>query len=108
MRRETSTSTFTRPTENEMRKAHARTIFQKRVSLSASGRVSLPADVLRAVGAAKGTEFLLVVDGRRIILAPLAALGRALMDDVEGFERPAAPSFAEGWSNEEDAVWGQV
>lgn len=77
----------------------------KTVKVSAKGQITLPAEAMRALKARKGTEFILVQEGERIILVKAADVGRKVADDTAGFSALGASSFAKVWDNEEDEVW---
>lgn len=81
----------------------------KTVKVSSKGQVTLPAEALRALNVRKGTEFLLVQDGPRILLVKADQAGRRVLDDLGGWEAVAAPAFAEVWDNPADAeVWDEA
>lgn len=75
------------------------------VKLSSRGRITLPVDALRALNADKGTEFLLLQEGDRIVLVKAEEAGRAIVDDQVGWAAFAAPAFEELWANEDDEIW---
>jgi len=80
----------------------------KTVKLSSKGQLSLPADVLRALRASKGTEFVLVQEGEKVILLPAARVGREVLDDLSGFEALARSAFGRLWDNEADEIWNEA
>lgn len=65
----------------------------------------MPVDALRALNATKGTEFLLLQEGDRIVLVKAEEAGRAIVDDLGGWAALAAPAFEEMWGSEEDEIW---
>lgn len=77
----------------------------KTVKVSAKGQITLPAETMRAMRARKGTEFLLVQEGDRIILVKASDVGRKVADDTAGFAALGLSTFAEIWDNDADEVW---
>ena len=53
----------------------------------------------------KGSEFVLVQEGDRILLTKASAVGKRILDDHGGWEALGASAFAELWDNEADAAW---
>jgi bifunctional DNA-binding transcriptional regulator/antitoxin component of YhaV-PrlF toxin-antitoxin module len=80
----------------------------KTIKVSSKGQITLPIEALRALRARKGTEFLLVQQGARILLMPADEVGRQLVDELGGWENLAAPAFAEVWDNEADEAWNEA
>lgn len=72
------------------------------------GQITLPADALRAINARRGTEFLLIQEGDRIVLVKADAVGKKVLDELGGWETLAAPAFAEVWDNDADEVWDRA
>jgi bifunctional DNA-binding transcriptional regulator/antitoxin component of YhaV-PrlF toxin-antitoxin module len=84
-------------------------VLLRKVTASAKGQFSIPADMMRAIGAGKGPiELVLVQDGNRIVLVPAEAAAQAIVDDLEGWEALAATAFDELWDNEADEVWNDA
>lgn len=77
----------------------------KTVKVSSKGQITLPAEVLRALKAGKGDEFVLIQEGHRITLVPAERVAKLVDDDLGGFENLAVPSFEDLWDNPEDEVW---
>lgn len=80
----------------------------KTVRLTDKGQLTVPAEALRAMNARKGTEFLLIQEGERIVLVKASAVGRQLLDDMGGWDALAAPAFQDLWENEDDEIWNSV
>lgn len=81
----------------------------RKVTASAKGQFTLPADILRKLGGGKGPmELVLVQDGNRVILVPAADAAQAIVDDLEGWQYLSEKSFAELWDNEFDEVWNDI
>ena len=80
----------------------------KTVKLSEKGQVTLPADALRELGARKGTEFLFIQDGDRMLLVKADAVGRKVLDEFGGWEGLAGPAFEELWGTQADEVWNEA
>lgn len=80
----------------------------KTAKVSAKGQLTLPADVLRALNARKGTEFLLVQDGDRIILTKAARVGKQVIDELAEFNQLGLSSFKRLWDNPFDEVWNDA
>lgn len=83
-------------------------VLVKTVKVSPKGRITLPAEVLRALRVKEGAEFLLIQQGNRIVLVPAAEAGRQVVEVLGGWEALAAPAFAELWDNDADAVWDEA
>ena len=80
----------------------------KTVKVSSKGQITLPAEALRALKARKGTEFLLIQQGGKIVLLPSAAVGKRVMEEHSSWEFLAYSAFAELWDNEADKVWDEA
>ena len=77
----------------------------RNVKASAKGQLTLPVDVLRALGASGPTEFMLVQEGTHILLVTPEEYAQGLVDDLGGWSALAAPAFAAVWDSPEDEVW---
>lgn len=77
----------------------------KTVRLTDKGQLTVPAEALRALNARKGTQFLLIQEGDRIVLVKASAVGKAVINDLGGWEGLAAPAFGDVWGSEADDVW---
>lgn len=81
----------------------------RKVTASAKGQFTLPADILRKLGGGKGPmELVLVQDGDRVILVPAERAAQAIIDDLEGWDVLSARSLNELWDNEFDEVWNDA
>ncbi|HWG91839.1 MAG TPA: AbrB/MazE/SpoVT family DNA-binding domain-containing protein [Candidatus Thermoplasmatota archaeon] len=80
----------------------------KTIRLTDKGQITLPVEALRAMNAGKGTEFLLIQEGERMVIVKASAVGKALLEEFGGWEALAAPAFADLWDNDEDEVWDHV
>lgn len=83
-------------------------VLVKTVSASPKGQLSIPVDMLRAMGIKGRTEFVAVQDGDRIVLRPSAKIAQEEVDDLEGWLALAEPVFKELWDNPEDKVWDDL
>jgi AbrB family looped-hinge helix DNA binding protein len=83
-------------------------VLVRTVKVTDKGQITLPADALRAMRVRKGTEFLLVQEGSRIVLTKASDVGKAVMDELEGFEALGLSSFERVWDNADDEVWNDV
>jgi bifunctional DNA-binding transcriptional regulator/antitoxin component of YhaV-PrlF toxin-antitoxin module len=80
-------------------------VIVKTVRVSAKGQVTLPVEALRAMNVRKGTDFILIQEGDRIVLAKAVSVGRRTLDEFGGWEGLSAPAFSDLWDNDSDAVW---
>lgn len=81
----------------------------RKVTASAKGQFTLPADILRKLGGGKGPmELVLVQEGKRVILVPAEAAAQAIVDDLAGWGALSAQSLDRLWDNEIDEVWNDV
>lgn len=80
----------------------------KTVSASPKGQLSIPVDMLRAMGIKGKTEFLAVQEGDRIVLRPADRIGQEQLDDLAGWEALAESSLREIWDDPENDVWDNV
>lgn len=80
----------------------------KTAKVSAKGQLTLPAEVMRALNARKGTEFVLVQEGDRIVLTKATRVGKQIVDDLADFHHLGLPSFNRLWDNPYDEVWNDV
>jgi AbrB family looped-hinge helix DNA binding protein len=84
-------------------------VLVKTVKVSAKGQLTLPSEAMRAMNVRKGTEFILVQEGDRIILTKASSVGKRIVDETEGFGALGLPSFARVWDNPiDDEVWNNV
>jgi bifunctional DNA-binding transcriptional regulator/antitoxin component of YhaV-PrlF toxin-antitoxin module len=77
----------------------------RKVTASAKGQLTIPVDVLRALGGKGPTEFLLVQEGEHLLLMPADRAGRAIIDELGGWADLGASAFAQVWDNKADEVW---
>lgn len=77
----------------------------KTVKVSEKGQITLPAEALRALNAGKGTEFLVIQEGDRLLLVKADRVGRRVLDELGGWEALAAPAFEDLWNTDADEVW---
>jgi bifunctional DNA-binding transcriptional regulator/antitoxin component of YhaV-PrlF toxin-antitoxin module len=82
-------------------------VLVRRVTASANGQFSIPAEMMRALGAKGPMELLLVQDGDRIVLVP-AARARQPVDDLEDWSALSLPAFAKLWDNDADEAWNDA
>lgn len=81
----------------------------RKVTASAKGQFSIPADMMRALGAGKGPlDLVLVQEGNRIIVVPADVAAHAIVDDLGGWQHLSARSLADVWDNEADEVWNDA
>lgn len=78
------------------------------VRLSSKGQLSIPAEALAALRAKRGTEFLLIQEGERLVLVKAETVAKQAVQELGGWEALAAPAFAELWDNPEDEAWDAV
>jgi AbrB family looped-hinge helix DNA binding protein len=83
-------------------------VLVKTVKVSEKGQITIPAEALRAIKAKKGTEFIFIQEGERLVLVKAESAGRKLIDDLGGWHALAAPVFNELWDNEADEIWDTV
>lgn len=75
--------------------------------LSTKGQITLPADALRAMKAGKGTEFVIIQEGERLVLVKAERTARQIVDDLEGWGALSAPAFNKIWSSKADEIWDE-
>ena len=81
----------------------------KTVKVSAKGQLTLPADTMRAMNVRKGTEFVLVQDGDRLILTKANTVGKRIVDETRGFEALGVGAFQDVWDNPaDDEAWNDA
>lgn len=80
----------------------------KTVKVSSKGQITLPADAIRALGAKKGVEFLLVQENGRILLVKADQVAQRSLDELGGWENLAAPAFADLWNSPTDEIWDET
>lgn len=78
------------------------------VRVSSKGQISLPAPVRKGLGIRKGSELVLLFDGRRILLQPAEQTARAIRDEFGGLLRASEAVLRRLWENPEDEVWDHV
>ena len=80
----------------------------KTAKVSAKGQLTLPAEVLRALNARKGTEFILVQEGNRIVLTKASQVGKRVLDETEGIAALGLTAFDAVWDNAQDEIWNDA
>lgn len=80
----------------------------KTVKLSSKGQLTLPVEILRALRAKRGFEFVVVQEGGRILLLPAQTVARQALDDLTGFETLALKAFQGVWDNPSDEIWNEA
>ena len=76
--------------------------------LSSKGQLTLPIDMMRALGLKRGTELVVIQKGEGILLVPAERVAALVEDEVGSFGTLAEPAFADVWGNEIDEVWNDV
>ncbi|HUR60880.1 MAG TPA: AbrB/MazE/SpoVT family DNA-binding domain-containing protein [Candidatus Thermoplasmatota archaeon] len=80
----------------------------RKVTASAKGQFTLPVDMFRALGGDGPTELLLIQEGDHILVVPPERIGRAVLDDLGGWEALGASALADVWDNKADEVWDEA
>ncbi|MBW3583541.1 MAG: AbrB/MazE/SpoVT family DNA-binding domain-containing protein [Euryarchaeota archaeon] len=76
--------------------------------LSSKGQITLPIEILRALNAGKGTEFLVVQEDDRIVLVKADSVGRKIVDELAEFSALGEGAFRDLWDNDADAIWDEA
>lgn len=79
----------------------------KKVKVTDKGQISIPVEVQRRVGIAKGDELLLIAKGRRIVLEKPARMAELLEDEFADLQTVSEESLKKLWLNKADDVWNQ-
>lgn len=81
----------------------------KTVKVSAKGQLTLPVEAMRAMNVRKGTEFVLVQEGDRLVLTKAHAVGKRIVEETRGFEALGLGAFQDVWDNPvDDEVWNDA
>ena len=78
------------------------------VKTTSKGQLTIPVDILRAMGLQRGDELVLIQEDDRVVLAKAETVAKAYVDDLAGWERISEPSLADVWDNAEDEAWNDV
>jgi len=79
----------------------------KKVKVTDKGQISIPVEVQRRIGIARGDELLLIAKGRRIVLEKPARLAELLEDEFADLQTISEESLKKLWLNKADDVWDQ-
>ncbi len=77
----------------------------KKVKVTDKGQVSIPVEVQRKVGIARGDELLLIVKGEKIVLERAGRIAELLEDEFSDLQATSEESLRRVWLNRSDNVW---
>ncbi len=83
-------------------------VLVRKVTASAKGQFTIPADMFRALGASGPMELVLVQEGAHLMLMPADVAGRKLVDDLAGWQNLSLGALSKVWDNEADEVWNDL
>lgn len=79
----------------------------KKVKVTDKGQISIPVEIQRRIGIARGDELLLIAKGRRIVLEKPARVAELLEDEFADLQTISEESLKKLWLNKADDVWDQ-
>ena len=77
----------------------------KKVKVTDKGQISIPVDIQRKMGIAKGDELLLIAKGKRIVLEKPARVAELLEDEFADLQALSEESLKSLWLNNTDDIW---
>ena len=79
----------------------------KKVKVTDKGQISIPVDIQRKMGIAKGDELLLIAKGKRIVLEKPARVAELLEDEFADLQALSEESLKSLWLNNTDDIWNE-
>ena len=79
----------------------------KKVKVTDKGQISIPVDIQRKMGIAKGDELLLIAKGKRIVLEKPARVAELLEDEFADLQALSDESLKSLWLNNTDDIWNE-
>jgi antitoxin PrlF len=79
----------------------------KKVKVTDKGQISIPVEIQRKIGIAKGDELLLMAKGGRIVLEKPGRVADLLEDEFADLQKVNEESLKRLWLNKADDVWDQ-
>jgi AbrB family looped-hinge helix DNA binding protein len=79
----------------------------KKVKVTDKGQISIPVDIQRKIGIARGDELLLITKGRRIVLEKPERMIELLEDEFADVQAISESSLKRLWLNKEDEIWNR-
>ena len=79
----------------------------KKVKVTDKGQISIPVDIQKKIGIAKGDELLLIAKGKRIILEKPARVAKLLEDEFADLQELSEESLKSLWLNSTDDIWNE-
>ncbi len=78
----------------------------RKVRVTDKGQISIPIEVQRKIGIARGDELLLIAKGKRIVLEKSARVAELLEDELADLQAVSEESLKKLWLNKMDDEWG--
>lgn len=79
----------------------------KKVKVTDKGQISIPVDIQRKIGIAKGDELLLIAKGKRIVLEKSARVAELFENEFADLQALSEESLKSLWLNNADDVWNE-
>ena len=79
----------------------------KKVKVTDKGQISIPVDIQKKIGIAKGDELLLICKGKRIVLEKPARVAKLLEDEFADLQELSEESLKSLWLNSTDDIWNE-
>jgi antitoxin PrlF len=77
----------------------------KKVKVTDKGQISIPVEIQKKIGIARGDELLLIAKGRRIVLEKPERVAELLEDEFSDLQTINEESLKKLWSSKADDVW---
>ena len=71
----------------------------KKVKVTDKGQISIPVDIQRKIGIARGDELLLIAKGKRIVLEKPKRIAELLEDEFSSLQTLSEESLKDLWLN---------
>ena len=79
----------------------------KKVKVTDKGQISIPVEIQRRIGIARGDELLLIAKGKRIVLEKPVGVTELLEDEFADLQAISEEALKNLWLNKADEVWNQ-
>ncbi len=79
----------------------------KKIKVSNKGRISIPAEIRKALGIRKGDDLLLLRNGDRLLIEKPDHVVQLLEDDLSDMLTISEASLKKLWSSKKEDVWNK-
>ena len=79
----------------------------KKIKVSNKGRISIPAEIRKALGIRKGDDLLLLRKGDRLLIEKPSHVVQHLEDDLSDMLTICEASLKKLWASKKEVVWNK-